>query len=273
MSNRQGKGFTLVEMLVVIAIIVLLVGIIVPTLSQARENARREACRSTLHGLGQAAHSYMTTYNNYLPTFADGSNSSDTVGLNRTQENPGDSRSNTRGWWLVVREGYCQREQFICPSDDDVATDMDFVPEDIYDFPTKAGSAPLSYSLQRTKIGPTGNGVRATRADDSELVYAADFNGLTKWSNLLGNKAVATRDGDVPLDDDQPAKANSVNHGREGQNCLRLNGSVTWAQTPLAGVDKDCIYTRDDGSTMGEYSLDSGPSLDRGKLTDSFLIP
>jgi prepilin-type N-terminal cleavage/methylation domain-containing protein len=265
------RGFTLVELLVVIGIITLLVGIIVPSLARARELAKREACRSTLDGLGQAVHSYATAYDNFLPAFEDGSNSSDTVGLNRTQESPGDSRSNTRGWWLMVREGFVERGQFFCASDQDVDNQKRQT-DDLWDFPTMGGKTPLSYSLQRTKIGPSG-GTRTTRADSSALVIAADHNGLYKWKTLSNNKATVTRDGSVPLDTDEKKAANSENHGRAGQNCLRLDGSVQWAETPLAGADEDCIWTQDDGSTMGDATLSGKPEVDRGKLKDSLLVP
>ncbi len=42
--NRRKKGFTLVELLVVIAIIALLMAILMPALKRAREQARRTVC-------------------------------------------------------------------------------------------------------------------------------------------------------------------------------------------------------------------------------------
>lgn len=55
--KKQRLGFTLVELLVVISIIALLVGILVPVLSRAREIARITATKATLHaidiGLGE----------------------------------------------------------------------------------------------------------------------------------------------------------------------------------------------------------------------------
>jgi prepilin-type N-terminal cleavage/methylation domain-containing protein len=52
------RGFTLVELLVVIGIIALLISILVPTLSRASENGRRTRCLSNLRQLSMAWLSY-----------------------------------------------------------------------------------------------------------------------------------------------------------------------------------------------------------------------
>ena len=61
------KGFTLVELLVVIGIIALLISILLPALGRAREAAARTACMSNVRQLYMAMALYANDYKLWLP--------------------------------------------------------------------------------------------------------------------------------------------------------------------------------------------------------------
>ncbi len=56
--SARSRGFTLLELLVVISIIVLLIAILLPSLNQAREQAKRVYCLNNLRSIGQGANAY-----------------------------------------------------------------------------------------------------------------------------------------------------------------------------------------------------------------------
>lgn len=67
----RGRAFTLVELLVVIAIISLLMTILLPSLSRARNLAKRTACLSNLRQIGVATASYTNDNIGRMPFVSD----------------------------------------------------------------------------------------------------------------------------------------------------------------------------------------------------------
>jgi prepilin-type N-terminal cleavage/methylation domain-containing protein len=61
------QAFTLIELMVVVAIIALLVGVLLPALNNARDQARRTACASNLRQIGTGLQIYMSGNHDRFP--------------------------------------------------------------------------------------------------------------------------------------------------------------------------------------------------------------
>jgi len=75
-SRHFKRGFTIVELLVVVSIIILLLAILLPSMSKAREASRRAVCAANLHQTGVAHVTWAADHYTWLvegqPAFAPG---------------------------------------------------------------------------------------------------------------------------------------------------------------------------------------------------------
>lgn len=84
-KSRREEGeaaFTLIEMLVVIAVIALLAALLLPVLSKGKEAGRATACVSNLHQIGIALQLYVDGNHNLLPVMRDRPSDTNAISTN-----------------------------------------------------------------------------------------------------------------------------------------------------------------------------------------------
>ena len=111
----QIKGFTLIELVIVVVIISILAMVALPNLQHATERAYRAKCVSNLRTLGVALQTYRVDYNNFPP--ADGV-AGDEPSPNRTEVGNGPAANGS--WdgvpWVLLKLRYVtDRNTFYCP--------------------------------------------------------------------------------------------------------------------------------------------------------------
>src|SRR5712675_1737719 len=69
MKPKDDKGFSLVELLVVIGVIAILAGLLLPTMSRAKFKGQNAVCKNNLRQMAVALNLYADDYQVYPPWF------------------------------------------------------------------------------------------------------------------------------------------------------------------------------------------------------------
>ena len=211
---RPAGGFTLVELLVVIGIVAVLIGILLPSLSRAREQAKRTACLSNLRQLHLAMHMYANENKDYVP-----------VGYWRDQKqvsylfhyNDSNKEYYTLLGLLYLHGTVKDPKGFYCPSEThdwlnyNTANNI-WVPIEV-----------ASNNRYNTRLGyacrPAVSFPDATSTAPAAIAYPSPPNKMPRLSRF-GDKAILA---------DMVAAAGFVDRRhKQGANVLYGNGSARW---------------------------------------------
>ncbi len=247
---KRHKGFTLMELLIVVGMIGMLATLVIPTLSKARDLVKRTKCASNMNAIGVSLLGAAAEEGSgRLPHAATGQNVWNVIGDKKTASyDPDGVMDGTRPLfslmvrtratvvlgsddtpetlWVRERVDLVKPDVFLCPavSERDSRLDLGEWQSVTYKQVGFEGAASCHYAYQHC-LNP-GRGDERTPVvsliDDARKPILADRSPMVKY--ISGEPSASSSDN--LADSGALETANSPNHKGDGQNILRLNGSV-----------------------------------------------
>jgi prepilin-type N-terminal cleavage/methylation domain-containing protein/prepilin-type processing-associated H-X9-DG protein len=198
--RRNNLSFTLIELLIVIAIIAILASLLLPALGKARNKAKEIACSGNLRQIGIGIHLYSQDFGGYLPVMPTNySNPNIIATWDLGAFHLGHLKTN--GYLSVL-------DLFYCPG---------------------ASSEGSQCNLSWAKSSfLKGQNVYSSYVYDT---YSYDKNSFTTSLNNMTMSKLKPNWGIVAdiVNFNSPSAVNgSINHNRDGANALYVDGRVKW---------------------------------------------
>jgi len=234
------KGFTLVELLVVVSIIALLISILLPTLSRAKEITKQMICSTHLSGIGKAWALYQSENNDMPPMLPD----VDQDGAHyqaRLRLGPECTVASIRdgaqqNLCMLVKGRYVSWGMFICPSTGNEELD-------------RSQNSDWKYGL-----GGNVDGTNRIFCDYAiQIPYSHEGDNLCPLTSNMDGGIVILGDRGPDPDDGDLNRDWSPNHPKDGESLLYAGGNVKFSRDKRDDDDKNTggwgennVYTADD---------------------------
>lgn len=236
----------------VAAMVVLAVGVGVPSLLHMQHRADRILCSNNLAAIGQAIQGYANVFNQQLPFAGWSPASSWQPSADPTVE----VQPNRRHVYPLLLTRMLPADStnvFVCPSSDGVVMPAAEI-RNRNDF---LEGRNLTYAYQNMA------GLRPSFEDaPASMPIIADDNPIFEDGVPVFEQAA------FALGVKDPTLSNSRAHGGGGQNLLSLDGAVRFVTSPKVGIDGDNIWTIKDHNRPDTYTGREGPTLQ----TDTHLL-
>jgi prepilin-type N-terminal cleavage/methylation domain-containing protein len=256
------KGFTLVELLVVISIIALLMAILMPALAKVKQLAHRMVCGTNLSGIGKSMIMYSTDNHEEYPIAGDRipQPTWGTTAAWQAQFRPDvwtSTASITSCFYLLIKYADAQPKQFVCKGD---VGSMIFKLSEVIPMPV------ITDITEAWDFGPVGRvrpgkycsysyhnpfwygGVNyaVSTVTNPGCAIAADRNPFFDENAQVYIEDTSLQDPSLNPEDssylDPDKKSSCAAHQRDGQNVLFNDSHVKFERFPDCGVNNDNIW-------------------------------